>query len=365
MKRDFSIYLDLVRFCAAIAVLLSHITGPEFTSMDLHWRIGAYGFAGVVVFFMLSGFVIAHTINSREGDARAYFSSRAARLYSVVLIALPLTYLLDTAGIYFNPELYQHPSILLNPESIRSYVYSLFFVNEWLGINSEGIAPGTNGPYWSLSFEATYYVIAGITLFMRRSLAIPILAFVLYVAGPTITALLPIWLFGYLIYEWRGLTLSKPVALALFLISIFAILQCPPLAKMYGLRTDNFGYQFPWGRGRWNRDLLTDYALAASFAVHLIAARNLFTSNVCWKMPEKVIRWLGSLTFTLYLLHVPLICFLQAITPFPDHSALNLAFILSGTFIVVIIVAPLTDVLKIKIKAFLSAKPLFKAAIGH
>ena len=52
--------------------------------------------SAVVVFFVLSGYLIAWTAQ-RDKSAVDYLINRAARIYSVALPALVLTYLLDIA----------------------------------------------------------------------------------------------------------------------------------------------------------------------------------------------------------------------------------------------------------------------------
>jgi peptidoglycan/LPS O-acetylase OafA/YrhL len=70
--------LDLLRFAAAIAVVLFHY------GMNFHfWLAGEsvmqYGFLGVELFFMISGFVILQTAVNK--DAYEFLVSRVSRLY--------------------------------------------------------------------------------------------------------------------------------------------------------------------------------------------------------------------------------------------------------------------------------------------
>ena len=91
MNRAFSIYLDLVRFVAAVLVYLWHsnqkaiVDGPVFA--------GGYGPSAVIVFFVLSGFVIAYVVETKERDWRRYLAGRGARIYSVVVPVVVLTLL--------------------------------------------------------------------------------------------------------------------------------------------------------------------------------------------------------------------------------------------------------------------------------
>ena len=80
MSRRESIYLDLVRSLAALAVVLDHAAGL--------FRLPCYPFWGhqsVMVFFVLSGYVICYVADTRETTPRAFVVARLARLWSVLV----------------------------------------------------------------------------------------------------------------------------------------------------------------------------------------------------------------------------------------------------------------------------------------
>ncbi len=61
MNRGFSTYLDLLRFGAAVVVLMSHYGYERMSGGRWLWiRDLNLGSDAVIVFFVLSGFVIAH-----------------------------------------------------------------------------------------------------------------------------------------------------------------------------------------------------------------------------------------------------------------------------------------------------------------
>jgi hypothetical protein len=66
---EVSIYLDAVRFIAALAVLVGHL---DQDGLYAYWLlIGRYSHEGVVIFFVLSGLVITHSTRPDRGGARA------------------------------------------------------------------------------------------------------------------------------------------------------------------------------------------------------------------------------------------------------------------------------------------------------
>ena len=70
------------------------------------WRLGNLGNDAVMVFFVLSGFVIAYVADKKERTPRDYFVSRFARLYSVVVPALLLTAIADFLGSHIDYNVY-------------------------------------------------------------------------------------------------------------------------------------------------------------------------------------------------------------------------------------------------------------------
>jgi len=79
-----SVYFDLVRFGAAILVVLYHVWPMVAPDLPLTWP----GHQAVIIFFVLSGYVIAHITESREPSVGAYALDRLSRLWSVVIPSL-------------------------------------------------------------------------------------------------------------------------------------------------------------------------------------------------------------------------------------------------------------------------------------
>ncbi len=58
MNKSFSLYLDVIRFSAAMVVFLSHTASSSLTDEFL-WQFKDYSQTAVMIFFVLSGYVIA------------------------------------------------------------------------------------------------------------------------------------------------------------------------------------------------------------------------------------------------------------------------------------------------------------------
>jgi len=349
MTQNFSLALDALRFLAALCVFFDHLSSAPFTENIIPARLGAYGDIAVTVFFVLSGFVIAHVVGARERTPRDYALARLSRLYSVVLPALAVTLFADSLGSWLNPDFYAAQKVLWKPVSAAGYAASGLFVNEFRGLGLDGLTPGSNAPFWSLSFEAAYYLLAGLVLFAPRrwqTLAIPGL---LLCAGPTVAVLAPVWALGFALYAWTPpATTPRALLAAAAAAGLALVVFAPELFGPY----DNFGVQFPWGCGAFNRNLAQDYGVAFGFALMLFALRGLLGERAA---PHPVltglIRKAGALTFPLYCLHYPLICLACALSPFPaddPRRALLAAGVALGASAAL---APLCDRLKVALRA--------------
>jgi peptidoglycan/LPS O-acetylase OafA/YrhL len=347
MTTSFSLYLDLVRFLAALAVLVTHLNDGAVVGVPVSWWTQAYGSCAVVVFFVLSGYVISHVVEQREKTAIEYFGSRISRLYSVLLVALLVTAASDGMGAAIAPEFYKAHNFIAKPGWV-GYLATLTFVNEFQIFHWGGIVAGSNSPLWSLSFEAAFYLAAGIVLFWKSRLRWLALILLLACAGRTIIALAPLWLLGFCLHKFRRhLEISPRDAAPAFALSLLTFLAWSADGKVLGLTTATMVW-LPWDAWQFNRNLLADYLCAFSFAVNLVCARSLLHLGGAERFARfaKPIRWLASLTFPLYCLHKPLLYFLSAVSPFPLVSWLQPVFVAASVFLVVVLTTPVCDRLK-------------------
>lgn len=366
---SYSLYLDILRFTAALAVYLSHIAVFPFVepvaSGAARSPLALYGTPAVTVFFVLSGYVIAYVVATRERDARTFAISRISRLYSVVIPALAVTLLLDRWGASIDPVLYARGFVAAEPVTTTGYVASFFLLNEFQAFGFHGIMPGSNGPWWSLSFEAAYYLLAGVAVFARRWVAVIAGLIIFAIVGRTIVALLPLWALGYFLFRWREtLVRALPLPQLCWILSTGAFLAIPWLVR--SSPDMNFGVHFPWGLRELNRNLAQDYALAFAVAVHLVAADKLL-AGATWSPSRSipVIRFLGATTFPLYAMHRPAMIFLLAVSPWPAASVESIAFVTVAIAVGVAFATPLCDGLKVVLRDRLArAWPPRSVAVG-
>jgi len=156
MKRDYIGELDMLRFLAALAVLIFHFAfrgaAADGLSPLLYTPIAGvakYGYMGVDLFFMISGFVI---MMSAQAESVGKFAlSRLTRLYPALWICCSATFLVillaDTTRF---------------PTSLQTYL-----INMTLLAGSTGTT-FVDGSYWSLGVELRFYVLVAIVILIGQ-----------------------------------------------------------------------------------------------------------------------------------------------------------------------------------------------------
>ena len=192
MTKTLSLYLDGLRLGAALTVFVSHYAVSRISG-GLFWQVSAYGRIAVLVFFVLSGFIIAWVIETRERSLEDYALSRAARLYSVIIPAFVITAALDYFGQASDPKLYGLIWSRSGEHPILGFALSAVFLGQSWALD---VLPGLNVPFWSLNYEAWYYILFGAIMFLQGRHRIAALGVAALLAGPKILVLLPVWLWA-------------------------------------------------------------------------------------------------------------------------------------------------------------------------
>lgn len=167
--------IDILRGLSILSVLLLHLNlqidfkqtalGAAFPRplfSLLFWS----GFYGVVLFFVLSGYLITHSALKKWGrlpavHTRQFYLYRFARIMPLLgALLLTLTLL----------HYFQIPRIALNPEKVtlgRAIFAALTFHFNWLEIQV-GYLPGNWDILWSLSIEETFYLAFPLVCLLAR-----------------------------------------------------------------------------------------------------------------------------------------------------------------------------------------------------
>ncbi len=336
LSHETSLYLDVVRFSAAVLVCLGHFA-TQAVSGGVFWQIAPLRHDAVIVFFVLSGFVIAHSVAKHAQDGLDYFVSRAVRIYSVAIPAVAITFILDLIGMQLDAD-YCTWGCSTGPwwQQVAS---SLTFTNQLWNV---GLFPGTDGAYWSLGFEVPYYAIFGFAFFLRSFWRILIPVALLAICGPTIAVLLPLWLLGVAVYRLDVTRMPQWAGWVLLLGSVmtWSIIEAGVLFD------DEWLFQFAIA-GVWRERVPADYVTGIAFAANLAGFKLIGHHFASWlRLAQPVIRWLAARTFTLYLLHLPIMHLLSATLPWGAEAAATRALTLAVTFCLTFVVAEVFEVRK-------------------
>lgn len=194
--------LDVVRSLAALLVVFQHVGGEKVPQLGL---LSRFGQEAVMVFFLLSGFLIFANEERRAHDLSGYFLRRVRRILPLMLIAFMVSVLVSwTAGTlsaeFSWAELAGNLMALQDVASLKPGV----IVQPFLG----------NDPLWSLSYEIAFYIIFPFLLPAWRmaprgtTLAVGLLCcgcYAVYVIQPNHLALVG----AYFLLWWSGAMVAE------------------------------------------------------------------------------------------------------------------------------------------------------------
>lgn len=235
VSNDQSIRLDSLRGLSALLVAAAHAFQVFVAPVD-HTLYGACGLlaqAAVMVFFVLSGFLITKSITRRYAagfSASRYAADRANRIVPPLIVSLAICLALWwLAPFVFSTgtrEFMQASTFMARPRfevDALSLAGSLLFLNGFITKNISA-----NAPLWSLPFEVWYYVAAGLIAHYRGSLG-AIAAIVLIACLGAMNKFFAlyslVWFAGSFvcIAHNNGYTLRRAIPAAGIAFSIFAI----------------------------------------------------------------------------------------------------------------------------------------------
>jgi peptidoglycan/LPS O-acetylase OafA/YrhL len=313
-------FLDLLRITATLGVFLGHT--------NFHWFFGPSSIGPqngqdyVIVFFVLSGFVISWSVDNKPDlNFNQYLFARLTRLWTVVIPALAIGCALDYWGRSINPATYE--SIYVGEHLLAKYLLSASFLNESWFLS---VRPGSNSPVWSLSYEFFYYLIFGLVMLLptlkKKILAGAIASLF---AGPKILILFPCWLVGVCAYKackcWR----------TNIIISLLLII--PSAGFLIHRMTERWSHWHPWdipGLGVsplfYSAKFLDDYLTAMALGLLIFGCSRWFKLSDDRKtFFGSLLKHLAGCSFSLYVIHFPLMAFISALSASGNLPYLSLS----------------------------------------
>ncbi|MGV8881638.1 MAG: acyltransferase family protein [Rhodoglobus sp.] len=331
LRRD----IQGLRALAVLVVILDHL---------LHWPSG--GFVGVDVFFVISGFLITGILLREYGATEhisfvGFYGRRLRRIVPaatvVLIVATAASFFLFSAGRF--------------GQTTSDALWAFLFVGNWnMAITGTdyfqlGLPPSPLQHYWSLSVEEQFYMVwpwmmlgllflaskSGWNARSRRSLVVALFA-VTTIGSFTWslfeTATAPN--FAYFSTFSRAWELGVGALLAALVPAISTIShRVRPLLGWAGLLgilasvlfiTSDLPFPGPW-------------ALAPVLSTALVISAGTGASadydRFLFPLTNRVSRYIGDISYSLYLWHFPVIILLLAV--FPASSSIYLALCVVGT----------------------------------
>jgi len=196
MKKNYN--LEALRAIAAIYVFFHH-TLYNFEILEkgsILWRLFSFGQEAVIIFFLLSGYVITLSMDKNNYTFKTYFKHRFLRIYSVVFIAYIVSFV-------------SYILILKNPfPEFKTIIFNLFMLQDKVSFNLGNFAVEpifNNQPLWSLTYEWWFYMIFFIHFKLAINFSINkniILAFVISLIGMISYYFIPNQFSSILIYYY-------------------------------------------------------------------------------------------------------------------------------------------------------------------
>lgn len=350
------IYLNFFRAGAAILVMCSHAIILFFPKSPLaQAHVGA---GGVLIFFLLSGFLISTSVLNKKDHAtyrfRDFFSDRFCRIYSAYLPALMFVALVDAVSITMLD--YRDLGALADTHADVATMRANFTLASWIGnllmlqrspvikmvevahiTDGSLVEPfGSAGPFWTISIEWWIYMAFGyLAYFWARNLRLtPVqkaffgfsfLTPLYFAAGGTDECLTVLWAIGCLasfifikmpsmVGHWRpNLSNGRFVGIMLSIAAVFAVLA---IGRLGMIRSHS---------GSFANFMELQFAFFVSGCFFAI----LFALGGIRQSPQWLsngVRFIADYSYSLYLTHATVFIFLLICFPEQQNNWYFAAF---------------------------------------
>jgi peptidoglycan/LPS O-acetylase OafA/YrhL len=313
-KNDTSVTLDLLRATAAQMVCVGHAINYSGLSRTLAPDVG------VLIFFILSGFVIAHTLKSKTEagpySLGRYGVERFCRIYVAYLPAMVLIGAAHVLAAQLGLEFSNIGSAELSTFVANLFMLQMYPMNGSFGSFGSAGQLGTIAQEFHIYFfvGGLYFLCIGRQRFIAAGVAVLSAAMPL---GNFLTdygrSLFILWLMGFAVYfVVRSIKIDRMFA-ALFAVTAAGILYQ--------------GFQFLDFKSVYN--VANFPAVALGFAAITIATQ-CYRALAANRIALGLIHFFASYSLTLFLLHLTVIRVMYAAWPHPSWLEVSIAIVLSN-----------------------------------
>lgn len=162
--------LDLVRAVAITLTMLVHFSKRAFAlpAESVLTRFFHWGWNGVTLFFVLSGFLIGGQLleaaSENRLDFKEFYMKRFWRIFPPYYFSLCVVLAIYFAGVagFFK---YAVTGAATASEVLRDSAYHVFYLQNYAPVGSNLL----NGVYWSLAVEEQFYILAPFLIYLFSS----------------------------------------------------------------------------------------------------------------------------------------------------------------------------------------------------
>jgi peptidoglycan/LPS O-acetylase OafA/YrhL len=290
------LFLDALRGIASLWVFIYHLKGWNQFNLVLDrlpdgFKVVAFdwGEQSVMIFFVLSGFVMAHSLNNAIVTPKYLLNFSLRRwlrlspaYYGAIVLACLVSWWLASIG--WQPS----PILVREPQATERAIAHLLYLQELLGFKS------FETTYWTLCLEMQFYFVFCVMLgvaqglkqkfkigWSRLAVFVPLTAAAIFYASnrsgwPFWRPLFAYWIFSFLIGVWAYWAWQRQVHKGWFYGGVALVLVANTI----------------------NRPIAIATALTASLISAVAEAQKLdqWLKHPMWQ-------WLGRLSYSLYLFH--------------------------------------------------------------
>lgn len=281
--------LDGLRFIAFLMVMFYHylFIAPLQGSIPRAYAVEAFSFGeyGVDLFFLISGFVI--TLSSENRTARGFLIARFNRIVPLFIACALIVFLFSVSLPMIDAK-----------ERIGSLLYSLSFFPKIFGKEY------FSAVYWTITIEVTFYILVALLMSLnlwdkKRLLVCAIWLIISYLnsfifknallSTLLITQYAGHFILGIMLFELRTSSI-KPIHMLIMLLS--SVLVYNNMVK-HQLWIDSFNVHF-------------DHASILFTCFFLIVLVWIGSNISSLGVYYPLVRFLGAMTYPLYLIHADL-----------------------------------------------------------
>ena len=298
--------LEAARGLAAVYVVAQHWMPPGYS---LHgYNVGIFfrfGQEAVILFFLLSGFVIHYSHQQqRHRSAARYYFDRTTRIFIPLISVFVLSYLIQSlvVGRLINPEISVLIGNLLMLQDIAELKPGVI-VEPFMG----------NVPLWSLSYEwwfyMAYFPLVTARMSWRTKSIIVLLSSVAAAVAYLLWPVFPLRVVMYFAIWWCGASLADIYLQRHKIDTGDAVRVCGPILIIAFILAANV-LQF---RGDW-ADLRPGFSPILELR-HFVSALVIVVAAAVWQS----LRWMGfrwivgpfaffaPMSYGIYIMHVPIL----------------------------------------------------------